>query len=1366
MGEDEDYGSARIRIVLDDSGAVADARDLGIRIQRALDRATRGLGAEIRRNIQHGLDAAAVTVRVEPDLDRFHARIRDELHSTASLSIPVTPDLTGFMERVRAMLAGEEVPVRVVPDFGDFDARVRAHRAPDVTVHVNTDVDSDRFARALSGLGGVAGRVGGALTGLLKLGAIGIAAASAAQSVGGLVAALAPAAGIVAAFPAAIAGGVVAINTLKLALLGVGDALGAAFSGDAEKFQEALDALAPAAQKAVLAVKELAPDLKAVQQAVQQSFFKQFAGDVSGAVTNLLPLRTGLQGVAAEFGKAASEGLKFAASGQALAPLQAIIKGTQSAASGLQVAIAPIAKGFLDIAAAVLTAFGPGLGASIGQAGAQLGTWLSTLAASGKAVEAVSGAVAVFKQLGAIAANVGSIISGMFRAADGAGGGLLNNLQTITGSFREFVNSAKGQEAIGNVFGTVASIAAQLGPILSALVTQIGAIAPALAPVFVALGPALVGLINALGPALAAIGPSLAGVGTALADTFATLGPALGPVGAAVGSIITALTPLLPLVGQIAAVLLGALAPAFQQLATALGPLISQLAGALAPVITQLGSLLSAVLGAALQAVIPLLGPLVGLVSSLLAAVSPLIPVLTQVAAALGAALGSAAQALAPLLASVGQAATTLVAALAPLVGQILTALLPILPPIIDAFNALVAALVPLLPPIAELVAALVPIVSLLVSLAAPILKIAASFASWLIIKTVVPVLTLVVTALTGLASALTSVITFITNLPSLIMSGLSALGAMVATAFNGIVTFFTGLPGLILSALQALPGLLSSFFQSALTGLGTVIGTAIGVVILLFQRAPGMILNALSSLGSTLAGVFTSAWNSAKSAVSAGISAVISFLAQLPGRAASAISSMPGRIASVMRSAGSSALGAARSFGTQLVSFFTGLPGRIRGALSGAASALVGAGRQLVQGLINGVKAMAGQVASAAKSVVSSAIKAAKDVLKIHSPSRVFVEIGKNTGKGFIVGLTGTASQIKQTTDKIAREITQAFKGQNTRVDDRLVTMVKDGNAKLQKLATQRDKLAQRIADAQKFATDTKNAALSAFSLQNLTQGAENLTGASIINGLKDAVAQVKAFSSQIDTLRKKGLRKDLLEQVIQMGPQAGAEIARTLSRQSAASLKEINQLQGQLVGASDQLGKLAANALYDAGKEAGRGLLAGLKGQKKDIEQLMLDIAKGMQRSIRTALRIKSPSRVFAEIGDQTGAGLQVGLTNRISVLEKAARAAARAVVDTVSGQFAVLPGRIGSSLSGISDVRTPVIAPLTRSQRLRQQAEQGGLMASVVAPRNAAPQPAPVQAAGASITNHWTIHEAGDAHMTARRVLTRMTLAAGVV
>lgn len=71
--------------------------------------------------------------------------------------------------------------------------------------------------------------------------------------------------------------------------------------------------------------------------------------------------------------------------------------------------------------------------------------------------------------------------------------------------------------------------------------------------------------------------------------------------------------------------------------------------------------------------------------------------------------------------------------------------------------------------------------------------------------------------------------------------------------------------------------------------------------------------------------------------------------------------------------------------------------------------------GAAIIQGLIDGVKSMAGALISAAQGVVQSAIDAAKALLKIKSPSRVFREIGQNTIEGFILGVLDMTTEISE---------------------------------------------------------------------------------------------------------------------------------------------------------------------------------------------------------------------------------------------------------------------------------------------------------------------------------------------------------------
>ncbi len=65
-----------------------------------------------------------------------------------------------------------------------------------------------------------------------------------------------------------------------------------------------------------------------------------------------------------------------------------------------------------------------------------------------------------------------------------------------------------------------------------------------------------------------------------------------------------------------------------------------------------------------------------------------------------------------------------------------------------------------------------------------------------------------------------------------------------------------------------------------------------------------------------------------------------------------------------------------------------------------------VSVGRDLIMGFVEGVKNFASNLVSSVKSAVGSAINAAKGILRIGSPSKVFKEIGGYTMEGFAIGI------------------------------------------------------------------------------------------------------------------------------------------------------------------------------------------------------------------------------------------------------------------------------------------------------------------------------------------------------------------------
>lgn len=139
-------------------------------------------------------------------------------------------------------------------------------------------------------------------------------------------------------------------------------------------------------------------------------------------------------------------------------------------------------------------------------------------------------------------------------------------------------------------------------------------------------------------------------------------------------------------------------------------------------------------------------------------------------------------------------------------------------------------------------------------------------------------------------------------------------------------------------------------------------------------------------------------------------------------------------------------------------------IPGAVKGgftrAISQAKSACsqaVGVGRQLVNGFISGVKSAAGRLAAAARSVVSGAIRAAKSALRIHSPSRVFRDIGWYTVKGLAIGLEDNADMAAKAMDRVIDPLT----GQQIDIGSNLDRINKQGNTAVDYVVS--DKLGER---------------------------------------------------------------------------------------------------------------------------------------------------------------------------------------------------------------------------------------------------------------------------------------------------------------
>ncbi|WP_228646513.1 phage tail tape measure protein [Microtetraspora sp. AC03309] len=372
--------------------------------------------------------------------------------------------------------------------------------------------------------------------------------------------------------------------------------------------------------------------------------------------------------------------------------------------------------------------------------------------------------------------------------------------------------------------------------------------------------------------------------------------------------------------------------------------------------------------------------------------------------------------------------------------------------------------------------------------------------------------------------------------------------------------------------------------------------------------------------------------------------------------------------------------------------------------AMSKANEWLVGVGKAIVDGLIKGIKSKINEAVSAVTSLGRMAIDAAKKVIDSHSPSRVFAQIGAWTVEGFVLGIRGNQEKARTTVAGMLTMVKDAFKAAPS-APDALVEWVSKETTRLQDVAKKREGIIQAIADAKKYASDIAKQMVDFANVTDLGLG-EGADASNVVAGLNAKLNAIKRFASDIQKLAKMGLNKTTLRQIIEAGPDKGLALADMLVGADGAEIKAINRAQKQIDKVSKQMGKNSADALYDVGKQAGQGFLKGLQGQLKETESMMAKIAKAVVAAAKKELGVKSPSRVFMGIGDNTMLGFIRGIVGQAGTLDAAMSGVLKKLVDQAKATAIPLPSVSSSpalaSLGGPSPSSTPGLVDGSQSSK----------------------------------------------------------------
>ena len=191
---------------------------------------------------------------------------------------------------------------------------------------------------------------------------------------------------------------------------------------------------------------------------------------------------------------------------------------------------------------------------------------------------------------------------------------------------------------------------------------------------------------------------------------------------------------------------------------------------------------------------------------------------------------------------------------------------------------------------------------------------------------------------------------------------------------------------------------------------------------------------NLIKGFGTSATGLIKGMWNSIKSFFSGGITSCINFVKNLFTNASNNFGMLKTFGANTFQALWSVAKTMMSNLLNAVKSSISKVPTTIRNFMTQAVNVikninLVGIGKNMIQGLINGIKGMAGSVTGAIKNVVSGAISSAKAVLGIKSPSRVFRQIGDDTGQGLILGLEDKESSVIKASKRLSNGVVSGYK-------------------------------------------------------------------------------------------------------------------------------------------------------------------------------------------------------------------------------------------------------------------------------------------------------------------------------------------------
>ena len=258
--------------------------------------------------------------------------------------------------------------------------------------------------------------------------------------------------------------------------------------------------------------------------------------------------------------------------------------------------------------------------------------------------------------------------------------------------------------------------------------------------------------------------------------------------------------------------------------------------------------------------------------------------------------------------------------------------------------------------------------------------------------------------------------------------------------------TITSSIQSLVTSCTSKLKGA-SSQFSSATKGWGSSMSNG-------FKGASTSVTAAVNSVISSAVNRIRSAGTQFSAAARSWATSIANGFRGGSSALTSNLNSLISKCVSQLRSGSSKFSAAGKQWARNLASGFrsgsAGIASAVRSSISsGVSAARAGAsgfraaGAAMASGMRAGIMSQAASVAAAARAMVANAVSAAKSAAKIHSPSRVFMEMGRYMDEGLAIGLTKYAGIVTKEAVAVSEGTINAVSNTLSRISDKLMDNV-----------------------------------------------------------------------------------------------------------------------------------------------------------------------------------------------------------------------------------------------------------------------------------------------------------------------------------